>query len=137
VAVYPHDLDPASDESAPSTVPFFQATFSPVAYAPSFPMRMSVASLVGIDITIAHPPLPAGPQPELAGTTVWHAVVPALSAKRTRIGWFDRRQGDVRPDGVAENFWPGWRRWGMGVVMEDAVFGFDVGESWEPVKTAE
>jgi hypothetical protein len=130
VSVFAHDSLPG-DESAPSPKPLFTASFAPVPLIPALPFNLArCAALVGLDTTLAHPPLPAGPQPELAATSAWRAVVPQAHSPRTRACWFDLRQGAERADGVAANFWPGWWRWGVGVVMEDTELVFDEGEAW-------
>ncbi|KAK2672313.1 hypothetical protein RAB80_012392 [Fusarium oxysporum f. sp. vasinfectum] len=96
--VYPHDTlptDSASSESAsPDHTPFFQATFKPIRYAPSFPFRTSWINYLGFDTTLVFPPLPegAGSQGELPGTDQWCSVVPQQSTSKCMLGWFDVEQ---------------------------------------------
>lgn len=128
VSVFPHDTNQASDptESRPSANPFFTASFHPIRWLPSFPLSLSLARLLGFDLTLVHPPLPEGcaATGELAGTSEWCAVSPIERSRRARLGWFNLRQGD------GSNFWPGWGRWKLGVVMEDTDFVLGCGRKW-------
>lgn len=142
--VYPHDTlptDSASSESAsPDHTPFFQATFKPIRYAPSFPFRTSWINYLGFDTTLVFPPLPegAGSQGELPGTDQWCSVVPQQSTSKCMLGWFDveqHRDEEGKLTGEFENFWPGWSKWQIGIKMENSVIEFDHPETWEPPRT--
>ncbi|CCT71185.1 uncharacterized protein FFUJ_08765 [Fusarium fujikuroi IMI 58289] len=144
VKVYPHDTlptDSASPESAsPDPTPFFQATFKPIRYAPSFPFRTSWINFLGFDTTLVFPPLPEGfgSQGELPGTDQWCSVVPQQSTSKCMLGWFDveqHRGEQGKLTGEFENFWPGWSKWQIGIKMENSVIEFDHPEAWEPPRT--
>lgn len=140
IQVFPHDTTGDVSEAAPSTKPFFRATFKPVPLVPSFPASLGLLKYAGFDLTIVHPPVPEGngSQGELAGTDRWCAVDPGQSSRRTSIGWFDMRQADGGGDatGGFENFWPGLKRWHLGVRMDDADIDFPDGRYWEAPKSA-
>ncbi|KAM0326294.1 hypothetical protein ACHAQA_006892 [Verticillium albo-atrum] len=142
IKVYPHDTgaDAASTaEATPSQTPFFQTTFRPTPYVPSFPISMSLFKHLGVDATLVQPPLPRGEgsQDELPGTDRWCAVVPDQSSRKSSIGWFDLRQADEDGNvvGQHENFWPGFWRWHIGVKMEDADIEFGEGKYWDVPKS--
>ncbi|KAM0214834.1 hypothetical protein ACHAQI_003316 [Fusarium lateritium] len=146
VKVYPHDTvhsprDSASSEStSPDLTPFFQATFKPVRYTPSFTFRTSWLNYLGYKTTLVFPPLPegSGSQGELVGTDHWCYVVPEQSSSKCMLGWFDieqHRDEDGKPTGAFENFWPGLSKWQMGIKMEDSIIEFGHPETWEPCRT--
>ncbi|KAM5345307.1 hypothetical protein ACJ41O_011169 [Fusarium nematophilum] len=146
VQVHPHDTNPSPDSSkepsSPSPVPFFQATFKPIPYTPSFPFHMTWASYLGVDPTLVLPPLPSGDgsQDELPGTDRWCSIVPQQGSSRCKLGWFDvaqHRDEAGRLTGEFENFWPGWTRWYIAVKMEDAVIKFGHPETWDPPRTSQ
>ncbi|KND92364.1 hypothetical protein TOPH_03041 [Tolypocladium ophioglossoides CBS 100239] len=130
VKVYPHDTTGDVTESAPSTVPWFQASFSPISYAPSFPFATRWVNYLGFDTTLVMPPLPRGKgsQGELPSTKNWCSIVPMQYSRTTRVGWFDLAQRDDtgKVVGVHENFWPGLGRWQLGLKMENADLSFDL-----------
>lgn len=133
VKVYPHDVSGDASESRPSAVPFFQASFAPVAYAPAFPFATRWLGYLGFKTTVVMPPLPrgSGSQGELPGTDQWLSFVPKQYSRKTRVGWFDMAQqksttgADDDGSGRHENFWPGLGRWQLGVKMENAEVVFD------------
>ncbi|KAF3351313.1 hypothetical protein VD0002_g6464 [Verticillium dahliae] len=140
IKVYPHDTEPVSAaEASPSKTPFFQTTFRPTPFVPSFPISMSLFKHLGVDATLVQPPLPQGQgsHGELPGTDRWCAVAPDQSSRRSSIGWFDLRQTDDQGNvvGEHENFWPGFWRWHLGVKMEDAEIGFGEGKYWDAPKS--
>ncbi|KAF7555774.1 hypothetical protein G7Z17_g1864 [Cylindrodendrum hubeiense] len=142
VKVFPHDTDPQdAAEATASPVPFFQATFKPWRFAPSFPFRTSWIDYLGITTTLALPPLPNGngSQGELPGTDRWCTIIPQQYSRRTMVGWFDiaqHRDDNGQLTGDHENFWPGLGRWQLGVKMENADLAFnDPEESWDPPRS--
>ncbi|KAJ3577232.1 hypothetical protein NPX13_g3339 [Xylaria arbuscula] len=160
VRVYPYDTAALSDdgystisESEPSDNVFFQATFQPMRWAPSFPLSFSWLKYMGIDASLVQPPLPDGRQrdssvgEELPGTRQWCQVLPGLSTRRATLGWIDMSQSsydvahcsdgrDIKKGGNNEikcaNFWPGLRRWNMGILMQNADINFEEGLHWDP-----
>ncbi|KAL4724841.1 hypothetical protein ACLX1H_008288 [Fusarium chlamydosporum] len=140
VKVHPHDAVATesgfSESATPDSTPFFQATFKPIRYTPSFPFRTSWLKCLGFDTTLVFPPLPegAGSQGELPGTDRWCSVVPQQSSSNCKLGWFDleqHRDEEGKPTGAFENFWPGWSKWQIGFKMEDSVIKFGIPETWE------
>ncbi|KAI1366210.1 hypothetical protein F5Y08DRAFT_301551 [Xylaria arbuscula] len=160
VRVYPYDTAASSDdgystisESEPSDNVFFHATFQPMRWAPSFPLSFSWLKYMGIDASLVQPPLPDGRQgdssvgEELPGTRQWCQVLPGLSTRRATLGWIDMSQSsydvahcsdgqDIKKGGNNEtkcaNFWPGLRRWNMGILMQNADINFEEGLHWDP-----
>lgn len=141
VKVYPHDGDASFSslavpiETHPSSEPFFQASFKPMRYVPSFPFATRWARFFGIDTTLVLPPLPEGKgsQGELPGTDQWRTVIPVQFSRQTKLGWFDLSQRDQKGDVVGdyENFWPGLGRWQVGMKMENADLEFGYPEIWD------
>lgn len=141
-------MDSSTESPTPSATPFLQATFKPLRFAPSFPFQTTWLNYLGVESTLALPPLPAGDggdggdgsRGELPGTDRWCAVVPRQSSSRCSLGWFDlaqHRDGEGRLTGEFDNFWPGWGRWHFGFKMHDAVTVFDHPETWDPPRTAQ
>ncbi|KEZ46292.1 Uncharacterized protein SAPIO_CDS1213 [Scedosporium apiospermum] len=151
VKVYPHDTPKASGpsstydatEATAATVPFFQASFKPVPFTPSFPFSAAVFRYLGLNPTLVQPPLPEGKdasQKELPGTSKWCAIDPVQSSWKTKLGWFDLRQqtdgrGQVIGGAEGENFWPGLGRWHLGIRMENATIDFGEGRYWDPSRS--
>ena len=115
-----------ADPSA--TQPFFSATIHPISYLPSFPMNSAWVSYLGMSNYILQPPLPEGdPAAVVVGTNDWKRSSPILKSKRARMVWIDMRQPDGdRQNGEAANkgksygnWWPGMRRWQLGMIWED------------------
>ncbi|KAG8414781.1 hypothetical protein J3459_009686 [Metarhizium acridum] len=137
VKVYPHDTHGDASEARPSAVPFFQASYAPIRFVPAFPFATSWVNYLGLDTTLVMPPLPrgAGSRGELPGTDAWCSLAPDQYSRRTRLGWFDIAQRDRagNPRGEHRNFWPGLRRWQLGLKMENADLRFDLPiDVWRP-----
>ena len=124
----------------------------PIPYLPYFHFSTRIASYVGLDLSLVQPPLPEGKgkEGELPGTKRWCKLLPVEYSKRVSLGWWDLRQKDVarkstdggesvvegEPDlegtySVFENWWPGLRRWTIGMKMEDATIEFGGEVHWE------
>jgi hypothetical protein len=107
----------------------------------------------GVDLHIVQPPLPEGrgSQDELPSTERWCKVLPVEYSKKSSLGWWDVRQDlgllrepterdaliKVNGNGaksehadISENWWPGFGRWRLGAMMEDATIEFGEGEHW-------
>ncbi|KHO00600.1 uncharacterized protein MAM_01378 [Metarhizium album ARSEF 1941] len=129
VKVFPHDTHGDASEATPDAVPFFQATYSPLRLAPAFPFATGWLRYLGLDTKVVMPPLPRGPgaHGELPGTNSWCSFLPDQYSRRARLGWFDiaQRPGPGGPGGPLDNFWPGLRRWQLGLKMENAALRFD------------
>lgn len=162
VRVYPRDSTAPSDgghglasEPGSHEQPFFQATFQPIRWTPSFPFSLSWLKYAGIDTALVQPPLPNGRQSdsrlgeELVGTSRWCEITPTLSTRKATLGWIDMSQhnhnaSDDDDDGDSnrdrgrssdvkhDNFWPGLRRWNVAIKMENADITFDEGVHWCP-----
>ena len=122
-----------------ATQPFFSATIHPISYLPAFPMSSSWLSYLGISTNILQPPLPDGdPADVVVGTKDWKRSQPILKSKRAKMVWIDMKQaarnqqrGEVAVNQEEEpallqnkgqgyeNWWPGMRRWHLGMICED------------------
>ncbi len=139
IEVFPED--PSVDE------PFFTANIQPIRWLPPFPFTFAMASYVGLDISLVQPPLPQGDSPELCGTDDWKKSKPSFSSWKTRLVWFDMKQprgkvetaseGDEEGDALLqgkrrdENWWPGMRRWQIGLWLEDGKLALGESETWK------
>ncbi|KAK8114569.1 hypothetical protein PG999_006638 [Apiospora kogelbergensis] len=136
VKVYPHDTTDDVAETRASESPFFQATIQPIKWSPYFPLSSDIFKYIGIDASLAQPPLPAGDgsQKELPGTERWCKVVPDQKSRKACLAWVDMSQrGDKEvPRAGFENFWPGMGRWQLGLKMEDAEIVFGDPVYWNP-----
>ncbi|KAL7793669.1 hypothetical protein V8C37DRAFT_82986 [Trichoderma ceciliae] len=134
IKIYPHDDPSNPDESHPSSVPFFQTTFKPMALVPRFPFATDWADYLGFNTTLVMPPLPSGhgTYGELPSTNRWISLPTKQYCSRSTMGWYDVAQ----PDGGAacgghENFLPWLKRWHVGLKMEDADLTFEIpDETW-------
>lgn len=142
IKVYPHDAAGCADlttESLPTDRPFFQASFRPQRFLPSFPLDLGWVSWLGIELKLVQPPNPGNPKAskgELPGTDRWCSIVPGQKTRRATIGWVDMRQKNEAGEFVTsvaphENFWPGLGRWVMGIKMEDVDIDFPEGVHWD------
>ncbi|MCJ1251919.1 hypothetical protein MMC30_009157 [Trapelia coarctata] len=152
VEVFPHDTTGDILEATASAKPFFTALYKPISYMPSFPFSTRIGKYMGIDFNLVQPPLPEGKgkEGELPGTTKWCKLLPLEYTKKASLGWFDLRQMDPSGDSKAsntddldedtlpegaystfENWWPGLRRWNIGLKMEDATVDFGGEIYWE------
>lgn len=124
-----------------STQPFFSASIHPISYLPAFPMSSTWLSYLGISTYILQPPLPEGdPSEVVVGSEDWKRSNPILKTKRAKMVWIDMKQSDEGRKGVRaavaqgegatlltkheevyENWWPGMRRWHLGMILEDAI----------------
>ncbi|PVH79951.1 hypothetical protein DL98DRAFT_549382 [Cadophora sp. DSE1049] len=147
ISVFPLELDGSGATRTRSTSAFFSAIYKPIAYAPSFPLSTAAAKYVGLDLTLVQPPLPDGTnlsEAELVGTKQWCEVMPLEWSRKTSLGWWDLKNGEateedallgrngvvVEDETVYENWWPGFGRWRIGLMMEDATIGFPEGKRW-------
>jgi len=128
VEVFP--IDPSSAR------PFFSATIRPTSYTPSFPYDSAWLGYVGMSTHILQPPLPAGnPADVVVGTDTWKRSNPSIKCSRAKMVWIDMKQpdngakdtGSGEGEGDAllakkgnENWWPGLRRWHLGMYCPDA-----------------
>ena len=103
-------------------------------------MSSTWLSYLGISTYILQPPLPEGdPSEVVVGSEDWKRSLPILKSKRAKMVWIDMKQtvkgnkGDKaavgqgetdallkKQEDLNENWWPGMRRWHLGMVCEDA-----------------
>ncbi|KAI4162933.1 MAG: hypothetical protein LQ342_003444 [Letrouitia transgressa] len=130
-------------ESLDKGAPFFAARFQCVPYFPAFPFRSSWMSYFGFPSGLLQPPIPVGEPPALEmGTETWKYSQPALTTGKAKLFWIDMKQEDGgesqgsraaanTTDGnntlsnkcngkPSENWWPGMRRWQIGLWCPDA-----------------
>ncbi|KAI0160228.1 hypothetical protein GGR57DRAFT_411544 [Xylariaceae sp. FL1272] len=142
VRVYPHDTTGDITEAQPSKIPFFQATFQPIRWTPTFPFSTSWLKYLGFESSLVQPPLPALPNSklgELPGTDRWCRINPLQVTKRASVGWTDLSQknekGEIATSVKDENFWPDLGRWQLAVKLDDCEIGFGEGIYWGTPKT--
>ncbi|RDW68407.1 hypothetical protein BP5796_09064 [Coleophoma crateriformis] len=145
---------PTQGSASPkSQEPFFQATFTPIAYVPALLMSTAWAKYLSMDLTLVQPPLKQiqdagdGEVDGIGiGTEKWCQIMP-FEKGQCKVGWWDMDSGErktnVSGDGdgigdVAEEdgyskerfWWPGWGRWRFGAKMVDATVLFEEGKKW-------
>lgn len=105
-------------------------------------MSSAWLSYLGISTNLLQPPLPEGdPADVVLGTKDWKRVNPLLTSKRAKMVWIDMKQRDEKTHGQTisheqsdelmntkgrgyDNWWPGMRRWHLGIYCEDAILEF-------------
>ncbi|KAF6814793.1 hypothetical protein CMUS01_12567 [Colletotrichum musicola] len=134
IKIFAHDTTGDVREATADKKPFFQTTYRPVRYMPSFPLSTSLVRFAGIDLMLAQPPVPEGnsAKGELVGSDRWCKFYPSISSSQTDAGWFDMKQDESSKE---ENFWPGLGRWRLGMSMKNAEISFQNMEHWEPPKS--
>lgn len=131
---------------ASSTRPFFTATILPISYAPSLPFSSTWLDYLGLSTHILQPPLPAGDPADLeVKTEGWRRSHPSLRCSKAKLVWFDMKQpsegqksgghGEGEGDALLaktgnENWWPGLRRWNLGLYLPDATLELGEPEIW-------
>ena len=111
-------------------------------YTPCFPFSSAWLDYLGMSTHILQPPLPEGkPAEVVVGTDTWLRSNPVLKSSKAKLVWFDMKQpeGALKDAGVGrdegdallnkkgnENWWPGMRRWNLGLYCPDATL--DLGE---------
>lgn len=122
------------DDDVEEDIPLFQASFKTIPFVPAFPMSTAWAKYLGMDLSIVQPPLPQGTSREVAGTENWCKCLVTQTASRTHVGWFDLKQEKEKGEDLSlsgfENFWPGLKRWHLGIRMDDAIIEVPEGEYW-------
>ncbi|KAH7381124.1 hypothetical protein BKA64DRAFT_584236 [Cadophora sp. MPI-SDFR-AT-0126] len=149
ISVWPLETSTSGPTRTRSPSPLFSATYKPISYAPSFPVSTTAARYVGLDLTLVQPPLPNGTDSstkELVGTEQWCEVMPLEWSRKTSLGWWDLKRGEATEDDALlggngngtvggdemgyQNWWPGFGRWRVGLMMEDATIEFPEGKRW-------
>ncbi|KAL2063180.1 hypothetical protein VTL71DRAFT_6252 [Oculimacula yallundae] len=150
ISVFPMEFSSPGKIKTRSKSAFFSAVYKPISCAPYFPMSTAAANYVGLDLMLVQPPVPDGKEfgGELVGTEEWCSIIPYEWSKKTSLGWWDLKrgkkaetdallcgedegEGDRGSDEAGhENWWPGFGRWRIGAMMEDAEIKFPEGEHW-------
>ncbi|KAL8747244.1 MAG: hypothetical protein Q9190_000863 [Brigantiaea leucoxantha] len=114
----------SSDDHPASTAPFFTASIAPLRFwTPSFPFSTNFAKHVGISNVLLQPPLPEGePKDVTPGSEQFFKTDGHIWCKKAKLVWFDMKQpeGAVKVVKGRENWWPGFRRWNLGLWLPDA-----------------
>lgn len=100
-----------------------------------------------MDTSIIQPPLPQGKAPELCGTEDWKKSRPVLGSRKARLVWIDMKQPSSKLEAPSEgheeedtllqrepkdeNWWPGLRRWHIGLWFENATLDLGEPEAWK------
>ncbi|KIW02466.1 uncharacterized protein PV09_06274 [Verruconis gallopava] len=142
VKIYPYDTTGDPHESTPATLPFFQASFSPVTPTIPLPINTDILRYLGLSPPLIQAPLPAGDGSygELPGTTQWAETLLGMSSDFSTPGIFDMYQGagdevgdsgfNAVGDEYFPNFWPNIPRYNVGIKMENATISFPVPDKW-------
>ena len=123
-------------EDPSATTPFFSANILPVRWLPPFRCSSEWSKYIGMDTHIVQPPLPKGNSPELCGTDDWKKSHPVASSRKARWVWIDMQQPSSSSSAPVndqadrlsvperrltdENWWPGFKRWHIGLWLDDA-----------------
>lgn len=76
---------------------------------------------------MVQPPLPEGePKDVLCGTKEWCKNTGTIYSPKAKLMWMDLKQPGRGADKAKENWWPGVKRWHLGVWLQDAQL--DLGE---------
>lgn len=136
---------PYADPPSPSPTPFFTAVTKPIAYTPTFPFSSSWLSYFGLPTQMIQPPNPAGEDADvIVKSEGWIRTESVLKCRRTKMCWVDMLQpgvsevgdggdgegvGSGKGKGAGEkHWWPGMKRWNVGMVAVDAVLEVGVPE---------
>ncbi|KAL8933691.1 MAG: hypothetical protein Q9216_006251 [Gyalolechia sp. 2 TL-2023] len=125
VQLYPED--PAIDE------PFFTASLQHLGFwTPTFPFSTNFLKRLGFPNEMVQPPLPEGePKEVLCGTDAWYKLAGDIYSPKAKLVWMDLKQPGKEADNERENWWPGIKRWHLGVWLQDAELDFGEPEAIE------
>lgn len=101
-------------------IPFFTAIFQPMSYLPAFKLSTNWIKYTGMAVMMALPPIPAGRDEELVGTTEWLQSEPLMTCSSTRACWTEVKQP---PKGFGEGvdgWFPQVKPMKVGLWMQDA-----------------
>ncbi|KAL8767651.1 MAG: hypothetical protein Q9209_005910 [Squamulea sp. 1 TL-2023] len=114
VQLFPED--PAAE------TPFFTASLQHLAFwTPTFPFFGNVLNWLGVPNSFVQPPLPEGePKEVLCGTDAWYKVTASIYSPKAKLVWFDLRQPGKEADEKNRHWWPGIKRWHVGLWLRDA-----------------
>ena len=76
---------------------------------------------------MVQPPLPQGdPKEVLCGTDAWYKVTANIYSPKAKLIWFDLEQQGNELEGKNKNFWPGIKRWHVGLWLQNT--RMDIGD---------
>ncbi|KAI4096583.1 MAG: hypothetical protein LQ339_006950 [Xanthoria mediterranea] len=113
VQIFPED--PAIE------TPIFTASLQHLAFwTPSFPFSSNIFKWLGVPNVMVQPPLPEGdPKEVLCGTNAWYKVAASIYSPKVKLVWIDLKQQGSEVKGENENWWPGIRRWHVGLWLQN------------------
>ncbi|KAI4251285.1 MAG: hypothetical protein LQ352_004947 [Teloschistes flavicans] len=102
--------------------PFFTASLKPLSiWTPSFPFSSRITKWIGLPDSFVQPPLPEGePKNIICGTDDWFKCQAKLYSPKTKLVWMDMKQPGKKSGEARENWWPGIRRWQIGMWLQNA-----------------
>ncbi|KAL8711245.1 MAG: hypothetical protein Q9220_004390 [cf. Caloplaca sp. 1 TL-2023] len=117
--------DPANE------TPFFTASLKPLGFwTPSFPFSSKFLKRIGVPSSMVQPPLPSGEvesKDVVCGTDRWCKSEPVIYSPKAKLIWMDLKQPEQEGKKGSEHWWPGIKRWHVGVWLQNAQL--DLGES--------
>ena len=119
VQLYPED--PTINE------PFFTASVQHLGFwTPTFPFSGKFLARLGLSSDMVQPPLPEGePKDVLCGTDAWYKSTAGIYSPKAKLVWIDLKQPGKDEGSDRENWWPGIRRWHVGIWLQDAQLDLD------------
>lgn len=111
--------------------PFFRATLTSTRWLPSFSFSTNVSRLIGMNLNLAQPPLPAASSTQnlladnedteiLCGTTEWRIASPEVWGK-AKTCWV---KVDEPTEANRKGWWPAYQPWSMGLWIKDGFINF-------------
>ncbi|CAL8574726.1 hypothetical protein XPA_000679 [Xanthoria parietina] len=106
--------------------PIFTASLQHLAFwTPSFPFSSNVLKWLGVPNVMVQPPLPEGdPREVLCGTNAWYKVAASIYSPKAKLVWIDLKQQGNEAEGENKHWWPGIRRWHVGLWLQNARLEF-------------
>ncbi|KAI4287102.1 MAG: hypothetical protein L6R35_003639 [Caloplaca aegaea] len=102
--------------------PFFTASLQHLGFwTPNFPFSSNFLKRMGIPNAMVQPALPEGnPKDVLCGTNEWYKSTGTIYSPKAKLVWIDLKQAGQEVDKEKENWWPGLKKWHLGVWLQDA-----------------
>ncbi len=80
---------------------------------------------LGVPNVMVQPPLPEGdPREVLCGTNAWYKVAASIYSPKAKLVWIDLKQQGNEAEGENKHWWPGIRRWHVGLWLQNARLEF-------------
>ncbi|KAL8947605.1 MAG: hypothetical protein Q9222_006131 [Ikaeria aurantiellina] len=114
--------DPADE------TPFFSASLKHLGFwTPSFPFSSRFMKRIGVPSSMVQPPLPQAKSGDVVcGTDRWCKSEPVIYSPKAKLIWMDLKQPEKKGENKNEHWWPGIKRWHLGVQLQNAQL--DLGE---------